>query len=217
MSAPAPVITLRPPAPAVETGVFAGASTARPDSPAPAPRAAGFAAIQLAELVAKPALEVQGGGFGAAEFSRSSGTSGGGARLGVFDARPSLASDGGGRGGPGRVATGAFGDMAAQAPGARPLARQSEAPASEVEILFKPRPMYTDEARRLRIEGTVELEVLFARTGEIRVLAVDRGLGHGLEERAIQAAQGIRFKPAHANGSPVDRTAMVHIVFQLAY
>jgi len=46
---------------------------------------------------------------------------------------------------------------------------------------------------------------------------VVRGMGHGLDEAATAAAGKIRFKPALRNGSPVDSTAVVHVVFQLAY
>jgi outer membrane biosynthesis protein TonB len=42
-------------------------------------------------------------------------------------------------------------------------------------------------------------------------------MGHGLDEAAIEAANKIRFKPAVRNGLPVDSTAIVHVVFQLAY
>jgi hypothetical protein len=46
---------------------------------------------------------------------------------------------------------------------------------------------------------------------------VVRGMGHGLDEAAIAAANKIRFKPAQRSGSPVDSTAIVHVMFQLAY
>jgi TonB family protein len=86
-----------------------------------------------------------------------------------------------------------------------------------VEILVKPRPDYTDEARKQRIEGEVLLRVLFTSTGEVRVQEVTRGLGYGLNENAVRAAENIRFKPAQRAGQAVDSTAIVHIVFQLAY
>jgi hypothetical protein len=46
---------------------------------------------------------------------------------------------------------------------------------------------------------------------------VVRGLGHGLDEAAIAAANKIRFKPALRFGTPVDSTAVVHVSFQMAY
>lgn len=84
------------------------------------------------------------------------------------------------------------------------------------EILSKPVPTYTEDARAKRIEGEVLLEVVFEASGRLRVLRVVRGLGHGLDDSAIRAAEQIRFKPALKDGQPSDSTAIVHIIFQLA-
>ncbi len=84
------------------------------------------------------------------------------------------------------------------------------------EILSKPVPIYTDEARTKKIEGEVLLEVVFEATGKIHVLRVVRGLGHGLDDSAVKAAEQIHFKPALKDGQPSDSTALVHIIFQLA-
>jgi TonB family protein len=86
-----------------------------------------------------------------------------------------------------------------------------------VEILSKPLPAYTEEARRQRVEGEVLLEVMFAASGQVRVLGTVRGLGHGLDESAIAAAEAISFRPAERAGIAADSTAIVHIVFQLAF
>jgi len=84
------------------------------------------------------------------------------------------------------------------------------------EILSKPSPAYTEEARELRIEGEVLLQVVLQASGQLRVVRVVRGLGHGLDQSAIRAAEQIRFKPALENGQPTDSTAVLHIIFQLA-
>lgn len=84
------------------------------------------------------------------------------------------------------------------------------------EILSKPVPIYTDEARSKRIEGEVLLEVVFESTGKLHVVKIVRGLGHGLDDAAVHAAEQIRFKPALKDGQPADSTAVVHIIFQLA-
>ena len=86
-----------------------------------------------------------------------------------------------------------------------------------VEITYKPNPVYTAEARNLKLEGEVLLEVEFAANGELHVNRVVRGLGHGLDEAAIAAANKMRFKPASRNGQAMDSTAIVHVVFQMAY
>jgi TonB family protein len=89
--------------------------------------------------------------------------------------------------------------------------------STTIEITHKPRPAYTDEARRLQIEGEVLIEAVFSASGDVRVLRIVSGLGHGLDESAVLAARGIRFRPATRNGTPVDATATVRISFQLAY
>jgi TonB family protein len=90
-------------------------------------------------------------------------------------------------------------------------------PTTSVEITYKPNPAYTDEARNLKLEGEVLLEVEFLANGQLHVNRVVRGLGHGLDETAVAAANKMRFKPAMRNGQAMDSTAIVHVVFQMAY
>ncbi len=89
-------------------------------------------------------------------------------------------------------------------------------PTTPVEILSKPNPTYTAEGRQLKIEGEVRLEVVFTASGKVQVLRVLQGLGHGLDESAVRAAEQIRFKPAQREGQPVDSVATLRIIFQLA-
>jgi TonB family protein len=77
-------------------------------------------------------------------------------------------------------------------------------------------PIYTDEARSLKIQGEVLLEVVLEASGKLRIVRVVRGLGHGLDDAAVRAAEQIRFKPALRDGQPADSTAVLHIIFQLA-
>jgi TonB family protein len=114
------------------------------------------------------------------------------------------------------VATGGFGSEQVVHGGPRIQADSGPA-TTPVEITFKPNPIYTDEARNLKLEGEVLLEVSFSANGTLHVNRVVRGLGHGLDEAAIAAANKMRFKPALRSGQPVDSTAIVHVVFQLAY
>ena len=88
--------------------------------------------------------------------------------------------------------------------------------ANPVEIIFKPRPRYTEEGRRLKIEGEVRLEVRFTAEGQVHVVKVLQGLGYGLDEQALHCAEQIKFKPAMHAGRAVDSTAVVHIIFELA-
>ena len=160
------------------------------------------------------AAAVTTGGFGSAAASARGGASGPGAvTTGGFSSgapAPRRAAHG-----LGEVQTAGF-DQRASAP-AQPSAAAMTKPIDRpVEIVFKPTPEYTDEARSARIEGTVSLELEFAAGGDVRVLRVVRGLGHGLDEAAQQAALRIRFKPAQSDGQPVDSRATVHITFRLS-
>ena len=99
------------------------------------------------------------------------------------------------------------------------VVKREETPKGDtlpVQILSKPRPGYTADARAAGVEGEVLLEVVFSASGKLQVLRVLRGLGHGLDESAVRAAERIRYKPATRGGAPVDSTATLHIVFQMA-
>jgi TonB family protein len=96
--------------------------------------------------------------------------------------------------------------------GAHPASNGANVP---VEITFKPKPNYTDEGRKQKINGEVRLEVLFKSDGRVHVVRVLQGLGFGLDEQAVKAAEQIKFTPALHEGQPVDSTALVHIIFEL--
>jgi len=116
----------------------------------------------------------------------------------------------------GTVQASGFGDQTvADAP--KKKAASTEGTPTTVDILDKPRPEYTAEGRSLKIEGDVVLEMVFLANGTVQVNRVVSGLGHGLDEAAVHAAQQIKFKPAKRDGQPVDFPARVRIEFRLAY
>jgi TonB family protein len=113
------------------------------------------------------------------------------------------------------VKTGAFSaPEPAQAPGSRPGTVAAE--IRPVEILSKPSPQYTAEARRLGLQGEVVLSVIFRADGTLKVVGVVRSLGHGLDQMAEQAASQIKFKPAEQGGKPTNFAAILRIEFRLA-
>ena len=113
------------------------------------------------------------------------------------------------------VRTGAFAAPdPAQKPSNQPVAAPPE--IRPVEILSKPSPQYTAEARRLGVQGEVVLSVIFQADGKLKVVGVIKSLGHGLDQMAEQAATQIRFKPAEQAGKPTSSPAILHIEFRLA-
>jgi len=183
-----PVIQQRPP----ETGLFERTNGARTSQAAAAVTTGGFGSAAASPGVANGLGAVATGGF----------SSGSRAPRGAAN-------------GFGEVQTAGF-DARASAPAQPSVAALTKPIDRPVEIIFKPTPEYTDEARSARVEGTVSLELEFAAGGDVRVLRVVRGLGHGLDEAAQLAALRIRFKPAQSDGQPVDSRATVHITFRLS-
>jgi TonB family protein len=160
----------------------------------------------------------QAGGFdmpvGAGQGNGSGGAKGIKGTVASADFGNGIATSAGGRGG--AIATGGFGSEQVVHSGPK-IQADSGAATTPVEITFKPNPVYTDEARNLKLEGEVLLEVSFSANGSLHVNRVVRGLGHGLDEAAIAAANRMRFKPALRGGQPTDSTAIVHVLFQMAY
>jgi TonB family protein len=116
-----------------------------------------------------------------------------------------------------KVATGGFGDASSQATDAPKKKAQTGPADTGITIISKPRPEYTAEGRSLKIEGNVVLDVVFLANGTVQVNKVVSGLGHGLDESAVKAAEQIKFKPALYQNTPVDFPARLRIEFQLAY
>jgi len=75
--------------------------------------------------------------------------------------------------------------------------------------------VYTDEARRRNMTGDVLMEIVVRRDGSVGEVTVKRGLGAGLDERAIDAVRQWRFAPARRQGGPVDVIVEVAVEFTL--
>jgi TonB family protein len=85
----------------------------------------------------------------------------------------------------------------------------------KVEILSKPEPTYTAEARQNQINGTVVLRAVFSASGDVTDIHAVSGLPDGLTERAIAAAKQIKFVPAMKDGRPVSVSMQLQYNFNL--
>jgi periplasmic protein TonB len=82
--------------------------------------------------------------------------------------------------------------------------------------IYQPLPLYTEEARRARVEGIVLLQAIIRKDGSVDSFRVIRGLGYGLDESAINTiATKWRFKPGTLSGQPVDVQANIEVTFRL--
>lgn len=114
----------------------------------------------------------------------------------------------------GTVASASFGP--AVGGGGHVQVAQAEPAFTPPVVISEPKARYTHEAQEARVQGEVTLKVRFLASGQVEVIGVVNGLGHGLDEEARHVAESIRFKPALRNGQPVDHTTLIHVTFQLA-
>ena len=199
-----PIVPIPFPKPAVQVGAFVPTTekTSLPKSTA--------------------AAQVQTGGFGDPNGIKGQGegkSKSTVATVGVFGMSDGPGYGNGTAGAHGRAGTvqsSGFGDESAASHGQVKVQQPERNTGKSVEIVSKPTPSYTEEARQMRLEGEVLLRVQFLTSGEVRILKVVQGLGHGLDEQAMHAAERIKFKPAEHEGQPIDSEATVHIIFELA-
>ena len=78
-----------------------------------------------------------------------------------------------------------------------------------------PDPQYTDQARQAKHEGTCVLAMVVGPDGKPRDIRIQRGLGMGLDQKAIEAVQQWRFQPATKDGRPVAVQISVEVSFKL--
>jgi TonB family protein len=91
-------------------------------------------------------------------------------------------------------------------------------PGSGIEpprLLREVKATYSEEARRANVIGDVLMEVVIRADGTVGSARVTRGLGFGLDERAIAAVRQWRFAPARRQGVPVDVLVEVAMEFNL--
>jgi TonB family protein len=82
-------------------------------------------------------------------------------------------------------------------------------------LIFKMEPQYTEEARAAKFQGTVLLYIVVQADGRATDIRVQRSLGLGLDEKAIEAVQQWRFTPGTKDGNPVPVAATIEVNFRL--
>lgn len=82
-------------------------------------------------------------------------------------------------------------------------------------ILTKPNPQYTDSARKYRVQGSVTIRAVLSREGQVTNIRATNSLPHGLTEKAIEAARGIKFEPAVKDGRKVSQYILLEYHFNL--
>jgi TonB family protein len=86
---------------------------------------------------------------------------------------------------------------------------------SAPQALTTPDPEYTEEARNAKTQGTCILWLIVDDQGRPRDIRIVRGLGFGLDARAVDAVKQWRFQPAMKDGHPVNVQISVEVGFKL--
>jgi|SRR5208283_3363690 len=86
---------------------------------------------------------------------------------------------------------------------------------SAPRVIWGPDPEYAEEARKEKFQGTCVLWLVVSPEGLPRNIRVSRSLGHGLDEKAIEAVKRWRFEPAQKDGKPVAVMINVEVTFRL--
>jgi len=82
-------------------------------------------------------------------------------------------------------------------------------------LIYKTEPEYSEEARKAKYQGTVVLACIVGADGRPRSLRVERSLGMGLDEKALEAVREWKFNPAEKDGKPVAVAVNVEVQFRL--
>ena len=93
---------------------------------------------------------------------------------------------------------------------------QLQIDTSHPRAIFAPDPEYTEEARRAKIQGKVILKVTVGTDGTAHDITVVKGLGHGLDENAVQTVRTWKWQPALELGKPKASEITVEVTFQIS-
>jgi TonB family protein len=81
--------------------------------------------------------------------------------------------------------------------------------------LNRPRPDYTEIARKHRVSGIVRMRILVGQDGSVKRMRAVTGLPDGLTYEAYRAAYQMKFRPATKDGQPVNFWQAIEVEFQL--
>ena len=86
---------------------------------------------------------------------------------------------------------------------------------SSPEVIYSVEPEFSEEARKAKVAGNVLVNLWVGTNGLPSHVHVIRGVGMGLDEKAVEAVKQYRFKPAMENGKPVLVELNIEVNFQI--
>lgn len=86
---------------------------------------------------------------------------------------------------------------------------------SPPRVIYQRDPEFSEAARAAKFQGTVILWLVVDKEGTPTKVHIAQPLGYGLDEKAIQAVESWKFKPAEKDGVPVSVAIAVEVEFHL--
>jgi protein TonB len=86
---------------------------------------------------------------------------------------------------------------------------------SQPKVLVSADPEFSEEARKAKFSGNVLVYFIVDATGNPTHVRVARGVGMGLDEKAVDAVRQYRFKPGMKDGKPVAVEMAIEVNFQI--
>jgi TonB family protein len=86
---------------------------------------------------------------------------------------------------------------------------------SAPRAIYSPDPVFSEEARQAKFQGTAVIFLIIDASGTARDIQIQRPLGMGLDEKAVEAVSTWKFKPAQKDGEPVSVQVSVEVTFHL--
>jgi len=93
--------------------------------------------------------------------------------------------------------------------------QQPERDVTPPRAIFMPEPEFSKEARKKKIQGVVVLSFTVGVDGNTHDIKIERGLGYGLDEKAVEAVNRWKFKPALKDEEPIERRINAEVNFHL--
>jgi protein TonB len=86
---------------------------------------------------------------------------------------------------------------------------------SEPVLVTQVEPEFSEEARKAKFMGVVTVDLIVDKNGNPQNVHTVRGVGMGLDEKAVEAVKQYKFRPARENGQPVAVEMNVEVNFQI--
>jgi protein TonB len=83
------------------------------------------------------------------------------------------------------------------------------------KLIYQVEPEFSEQARKAKFSGDVQVYLVVDTEGRPTRIRVARGVGMGLDEKAVEAVRKYKFKPALQNGKPVPVDLYIDVYFQI--